>query len=103
MNLSTLPRWPSNFRFLLFLPISTALFKPLDDFLRTSSVGEFFARLQMLRAFTAQLASGAVNDSSPGTKALATMLQGLWSYYSQVIIQIVYATGDRLVFMGAPH
>ncbi|CAM9165037.1 unnamed protein product [Ectocarpus sp. 4 AP-2014] len=69
------------------------LFQPLDDFLRTSSVGEFFARLQMLRAFAAQLGSssnGATTASCDDSKtcttrgqALGIVVQGLWQYYSQ--------------------
>ncbi|CAM9468160.1 unnamed protein product, partial [Ectocarpus sp. 12 AP-2014] len=69
------------------------LFQPLDDFLRTSSIGEFFARLQMLRAFAAQLASssnGATTASCDDFKtcttraqALGIVVQGLWQYYSQ--------------------
>lgn len=75
-----------------FLP--AGLFQPLDDFLRTSTVGEFFARLQMLRAFAAQLlesssvsAATGTNSSTAragGARALATVLLGLWQYYSQV-------------------
>lgn len=78
------PRILSVYLNFLLLSCRKGLFKPLDDFLRTSSVGEFFARLQMLRAFTAQLAAGGVGEGSSGTKALATVLQGLWRYYSQV-------------------
>ncbi|CAM9229718.1 unnamed protein product, partial [Ectocarpus sp. 8 AP-2014] len=69
------------------------LFQPLDDFLRTSNIGEFFARLQMLRAFAAQLCSscnGATtafrDDSKTCTRrarALGIVVQGLWQYYSQ--------------------
>lgn len=54
------------------------LFKPLDDFLRTSSVGEFFSRLLMIRAFAAHLR--AVSSA----QALANVLEGLWQYYAQV-------------------
>ncbi|CAB1097864.1 unnamed protein product [Ectocarpus sp. CCAP 1310/34] len=69
------------------------LFQPLDDFLRTSSIGEFFARLQMLRAFAAQLGSssnggtiGSCDDYETCTtraQALGIVVQGLWQYYSQ--------------------
>lgn len=61
--------------------------------MRTSSIGEFFARLQMLRSFAAQLSTGAVpsceedardGDGASRVAVLATVSQGLWQYYSQV-------------------
>lgn len=67
----------------LLLILPAGLFQPLDDFLRTSTMGEFFARLQMVRAFAAQLGS-ACSPSATGGNALGTVLQGLWQYYSQV-------------------
>ncbi|CAM9377533.1 unnamed protein product, partial [Scytosiphon promiscuus] len=73
------------------------LFQSLDDFLRTSTVGEFFARLQMLRAFAAQLSlsygDGGDVASSPhrGERALATVVQGLWEYYSQFTEDVLNA------------
>lgn len=65
------------------------LFQPLDDFLRTATIGEFFARLQMVRAFTAQITdtarmNGLEDQRSRSSHALAAVLQGLWLYYSQV-------------------
>eukprot|EP00903_Cladosiphon_okamuranus_P014927 g13820.t2 len=74
------------------------LFQPLDDFLRTSNVGEFFARLQMVRAFAAQLGPGSGSGSGSGSassaaggSALGTVLQGLWQYYSQFSEEVVSA------------
>lgn len=67
------------------------MFGSLDDFIRTSSIGEFFVRLQMLRAFAAQLTrkdaaiDGAVGSGkSEARKALANLLHHLWRHYSQV-------------------
>lgn len=73
-----------------YVPIG--LFQPLDDFLRTSNVGEFFARLQMVRAFAAQLGSASSEASSATAGSpLGTVLQGLWQFYSEVfkIINVV--------------
>ncbi|CAN0109706.1 unnamed protein product [Ectocarpus sp. 6 AP-2014] len=76
-----------------FLDHARGLFQPLDDFLRTSNIGEFFARLQMLRAFAAQLCSSSDGATTafrddPKTRttraqALGIVVQGLWQYYSQ--------------------
>ena len=74
-----LPRSPSA----VLSHAPAGLFQPLDDFLRTSNVGEFFARLQMVRAFAAQLGSASSSTGGSGN-ALGTVLQGLWHYYSQV-------------------
>lgn len=78
-------------------PTPAGLFQPLDDFLRTSSVGEFFSRLQMVRAFAAHLRAvsdsqhktvsdvgGAEDVSEERGGALANVLEGLWKYYEQV-------------------
>lgn len=72
----------------------SGLFQPLDDFLRTSNVGEFFARLQMVRAFAAQLGAGAgFGYSAAGGSALGNVLHGLWQYYSQVWYSILKNRG----------
>ncbi|CAM9174987.1 unnamed protein product, partial [Phaeothamnion confervicola] len=73
----------------------------LDDFLRTSAVGEFPARLELVRAFSAQLLCGggsaATADCAPAAEAggdgaaerdaadgtMAYVMFSLWRYYQQ--------------------
>ena len=72
---------------------SLGLFTSLDQFVRTSSLGEFPARLHLIRAFAAQVL--ATTDTSASSNAerhearqLGRVLLSLWRYYSQFLPEV---------------